>query len=124
MIRVIIESPLNAPTRAGIEENKIYARRCMLDSLYRGEAPFASHLLYDQPGILDDRVPSQRATGMEAGFCWGAAAQMVAVYTDRKISNGMQIGIDRARSLGIPVEYRTIDIITDDIDIDFLTRAK
>jgi hypothetical protein len=111
MIRVVVESPLNAPTREGIEDNKRYARRCVLDSLLRGEAPYASHLFFDQEGILDDRIPSQREMGMKAGFVWGREAQLVAVYTDRGISKGMTAGIDHYRHLGIPIEYRQIDYI-------------
>ena len=41
MQRVIIESPYAGE----IDKNTAYARRCMRDSLDRGEAPFASHLL-------------------------------------------------------------------------------
>lgn len=108
-LRVVIESPLNAPTREGIEENKIYAKRAMRDSLMREEAPYASHLLYDQPGILDDRIADQREAGMQSGFVWGEQAELVAVYIDRGISKGMQAGIDRYRHLGIPIEHRRID---------------
>lgn len=32
----------------------------MATSLKRGEAPIASHLLYTQPGILNDDIPDQR----------------------------------------------------------------
>lgn len=108
MMRVVIESPLSAPTREGIEENKVYARRAIRDSLSRGEAPYASHLLFDQPGILDDLLPDERRKGMEAGFAWGKEAQLVAVYADRGISRGMQAGIDIYRHNGIPVEFRHI----------------
>ena len=48
MRRVIIESPY-----AGfVKRNEDYARECLRDSLMRGEAPIASHLLYTQPGVL------------------------------------------------------------------------
>ena len=39
---VIIESPY----AGNVEENEEYARKCLRDCLMRGEAPFASHLLY------------------------------------------------------------------------------
>src|SRR3546814_12910998 len=64
---VIIESPY----AGDVEENTRYARACLQDCLRRGEAPFASHLLYTQPGILDDRVPDERELGLEAGRRWG-----------------------------------------------------
>ena len=41
-----------------------YARACVADCLRRGEAPIASHLLYTQPGVLDDDVPEERAQGI------------------------------------------------------------
>lgn len=106
MLRVIIESPLNAPSREEIEENKRYAKAAVLDSLRRGEAPYASHIFFDQAGLLDDLRPDERKLGMEAGFAWGAVADKVAVYIDKGISSGMASGIDLAASRGIPVEYR------------------
>ncbi len=108
MRRVVIESPLNAPTREGIEKNKDYAKRCIVDSLIRGEAPYASHLFFDQPWILDDLKPEERIKGMLAGFAWGEVADLVAVYIDRGISSGMKKGIEIARQRGQEIEYRSI----------------
>jgi hypothetical protein len=101
---VVIESPL----AGDVERNVRYARAAMRDCLARGEAPFASHLLYAQEGILDDRSPAERARGMDAGFAWGARADLVAVYSDLGISRGMEHGISRAIRAGIPWEDRKI----------------
>jgi len=106
--RVVIESPLKGDR----EVNKAYARRCMLDSLYRGESPYASHLLFDQPGLLDDDDQNQRELGMDAGFSWGAVATLAAVYTDRGISDGMRLGIAEHERNGIPIVYRMIEAKT------------
>lgn len=122
---VIIESPLRAAPYTGLlrwlpfvrravearryERNRRYARLCMLDSLRRGEAPYASHLLFDQPGLLDDTNPNERELGMLAGFAWGERAELIAVYTDIGISGGMQRGIDRHRANGIRVEHRVLE---------------
>ena len=110
--RVIIESPFGirpdgsrAPA-AEVEENVLYARRCLADSLARGEAPFASHLLY--PQALHDADPAQRRQGMEAGFAWGQKADLCAVYMDRGVTPGMTEGIDRARDLGLVIDCRAI----------------
>lgn len=105
---VIIESPLNDLTRELIEENKRYARKCILDSLRRGEAPYSSHLFFDHPEIFDDLKQDERESGMLAGFAWGIRADMVAVYTDRGISTGMERGIAHYTLKGIPVEYRRL----------------
>lgn len=104
MIRVVVESPFAGDIQKNIE----YARKCMADCLKRGEAPFASHLLYTQDGILDDDIPHERELGIEAGFLWGELAEKVVVYQDLGISAGMQLGIDRATARDIPVEYRSI----------------
>jgi hypothetical protein len=109
MLRVVIESPLNALTREGIEENKSYAKRCVIDCLRRGESPYASHLFFDQPGILDDLKADDRKRGIQAGLMWGSQAHKVVVYMDRGISKGMQLGIDFYRHQGIPIEERWLD---------------
>lgn len=108
MIRVVLESPYAGASDIIREGNVIYARRCVRDSLLRGEAPIASHLLYTQEGILDDDVPSEREHGIRAGLVWGALAEKCVVYTDRGISRGMTWGIEAAKSLQIPIEYRSL----------------
>lgn len=100
----IVESPF----AGDIAMNERYARACMADSLSRGEAPFASHLLYTQPGVLDDNVSAERQLGMRAGFAWGVHADVVAVYTDLGLSGGMLAGIHRAHARGANVEHRVI----------------
>lgn len=108
MIRVVIESPYSSQYSSGISKNLAYLRAAMADCLRRGEAPYASHALYTQDGVLDDTKPEERKLGMEAGFLWGKCADKVAVYVNLGITPGMQAGIDRAKQNGIPVEYRTI----------------
>ena len=102
MRRVILESPY----AGDVEANLAYARECLRDSLLRGEAPIASHLLYTQPGVLDDAVPTERQYGIDAGLVWGALAEATVVYCDRGISNGMRYGIEHADNAGRPVEMR------------------
>jgi hypothetical protein len=99
---VVIESPY----AGDIEENVRYARACMADCLRRGEAPFASHLLYTQSGILRDEIPEERKRGIEAGFAWGAMADRRAVYTDLGVTEGMAEGIKAAIEVGQEVVYR------------------
>jgi len=101
---VIIESPY----AGDIERNLIYARKCMADSFKRGEAPFASHLLYTQEGILNDDIEDERTLGINAGLEWGKLAELTVVYIDYGISKGMQYGIDNAIKNNRFVEYRRI----------------
>lgn len=101
---VIIESPF----AGDVEGNTAYVRECMKDCLERGESPYASHAIYTLPGVLDDNDLEQRTRGIEAGLAWGKKADATVVYTDRGISNGMRLGIQRAHEEGRPVEYRTL----------------
>ncbi len=101
---VIVESPY----AGDVEENVEYARAAIRDALSRGEAPIASHLLYTQPGVLDDLVPSERQWGIDAGLAWGKVADATVVYTDRGMSRGMEYGVAAAQRDGRPIEYRTI----------------
>lgn len=104
MIVVCLESPF----AGDVEENIRYARACVRDCLNRGEAPVASHLLYTQPGILNDDVPSERQWGIDAGLACAKLAEKTVVYTDRGISRGMQYGIENATNCGRVVEYRKL----------------
>lgn len=101
---VVVESPY----AGDVYRNVRYARLCMRDCLDRGEAPFASHLLYTQLDVLDDDDPAERAKGIEAGFMWGTCAGTVAVYTDLGITPGMLQGIEHAKSRGAIIMYRTL----------------
>lgn len=102
---VIIESPF----AGDVESNIAYARKCVADAVRRGEAPIASHLLFTQPGILDDLVPGERALGIEAGLAWYRVADKCVVYMDRGSSRGMLQGQARAKQHGVPVEVRYIE---------------
>lgn len=101
---VIIESPFAGE----VEANIAYAKRAVHDCLMRGEAPIASHLLFTQPGVLDDDVPGERDLGIEAGLSWYRVADRCVVYLDKGVSNGMRLGMERARALGIHIELRSI----------------
>ncbi len=100
MRRVYLASPLSGD----VERNLTYARRCLADSLARGEAPFVPHLLYTQ--TLDDTKPEDRALGMQAGNAWRGAADAIVLCIDFGISDGMQAEMAQAVALGLDVEAR------------------
>jgi hypothetical protein len=102
--RVVLESPF----AGNIPRNIAYARLCLKDSLHRGEAPLASHLLYTQPGVLDDQKPEERKLGIAAGHVWTFMADAVVVYTDFGFSSGMDAGIREAARAGTEVEFRQL----------------
>jgi hypothetical protein len=105
---VVVESPYGADDDETVDENAKYARACLADCLKRGEAPFAPHLLYTQPGVLDDRKPRERRKGIRAGFAWGAQASLRAVYVDRGFSRGMVDGLVEAARLDQAIELRSL----------------
>ena len=101
---VIVESPY----AGDVERNLRYLRAALADCLKRGEAPFAGHALYTQPGVLDDAKPEERALGIEAGFCWAKKADATVVYMDLGFSKGMHAGIWNATLAFRPCEYRSL----------------
>lgn len=102
---VIIESPFAGPTTAVIDLHREYLRACMRDALLRGEAPYASHGLYTQPGVLKDTDPAEREHGIQAGYAVGDALikanphTRVAVCVDLGLSGGMQAARERYSDL-------------------------
>ena len=106
---IFLESPYGSESDEGVLANERYARNCIHDCLVNfDEAPFASHLLYTQPGVLDDRDPSERNRGIKAGFAWRLLAARTVVYVDLGISTGMKLGIADSRRSGIPVVFRSL----------------
>lgn len=102
---VIVESPY----AGDVDRNVAYARACLRDCLVeRGEAPFASHLLYTQPGVLDDLVPAERALGIEAGLAFNRAAALTAFYIDLGYSPGMVKALAFCKAQGLRWEERSM----------------
>lgn len=101
---VIVESPY----AGDIEHNVAYARAAIADCLRLGEAPIASHLLYTQPGVLDDSIPEERRLGILAGLAWGRVADAAVFYVDRGISLGMMEAEERHKLEGRTIERRTL----------------
>lgn len=89
---VVVESPY----AGDVDRNLAYLRAALADCFARGEAPFASHGLYTQPGVLRDEVPEERAKGIAAGFLWGSVAPKRAFYLDYGWTPGMQAGLAEA----------------------------
>ena len=102
---VIIESPY----AGDIEANTEYARRAMRDSLERGEFPIASHLLYTQPGVLDEFNPKEREWGIRAGLAWREVAHAAVFYTDLGWSTGMLNAAALYDEEGFDYEERSIN---------------
>jgi len=102
MKKVIIESPY----AGNVQRNVEYAKLCLKDSLNRGEAPIASHLLYTQ--VLDDLKPNERKHGIDAGLEWLKVADLHVFYVDYGWSLGMLHAQRKSNDLKIKVETRRI----------------
>ena len=102
--RVVIESPYAGDTR----RNLVYAKLAMLDSIYKGEAPFASHILYT--ALLDDDDKDERALGLRMGAAWAEAADLVAFYIDFGMSVGMMGTLSMLKNglIRVPYEERKL----------------
>lgn len=108
---VDVETPYSGRNEEEIKMNLLYARACVRDCLLRGEIPFASHLFFTQPGILDDNIQTEREMGINAGkeLIESLPDIITVVYENLGISRGMKYGIDRANKNGRIVEYRTLE---------------
>jgi len=84
MIRVVIESPL----AGDFERNRRYALWCAYHCCTRGEAAYASHLVF--PQFLDDQNPEHREFGIQAGYEWAQCGGIIAFYLDLGTSYGMK----------------------------------
>jgi len=101
--RVMVESPLGGD----LQENLIYARLAMRDSLFEHkEAPMAFHLLYTQ-SLCDDN-DNERKIGIFRSFVWHKEAEKKLFYLDRGFSNGMMLGYLNAVENGVLTEFRTL----------------
>ncbi len=115
MRKVIIESPYAGKSKfypVKIYQrwlNRKYARACLRDCLVVwGESPIASHLLYTQPRVLREDVPTERQHGIDAGHAWLSVADAMVVYEDRGRSGGVNAAIERAKAIGMKVEFRRL----------------
>lgn len=106
--RVILESPYGGDDEWAVRRNVAYAEQALADSLRRGEAPIASHLLHTR--VLDDKNREERKMGIGAGLAWGPVAQLWVFYNDLGMSSGMQNAEKLAHALKVEIEYRSLNL--------------
>jgi hypothetical protein len=88
-----------------LRQNIVYARLALLNSLLRGEAPLASHLLYTQ---VWSEKPELRANGIKAGVEMHQRVDQVALYVDLGVSGGMKAARDNAQLISVELSTRAI----------------
>lgn len=112
MVVVSVESPYRPPEQflgtfqwmEILSRNVEYARALYRYALTKGYAPFASHLNYAQPGVLDDEDEEERWWGINAGKAVERAAAEESWFgVDYGMSKGMEFGEKDAKKNGRPV---------------------
>jgi hypothetical protein len=105
-VRVYIASPYHTNTQRDTFDR--YLLQCLDDSISKGEAPYAPHIYLPQCKLCNDNDKESRNRGLEIGRKFLVICQLVAVYKDFGISEGMQGEMDYAKSLKIPINIRSI----------------
>jgi hypothetical protein len=103
---VVLETPW-AGLGAG-EKAKTYLRACIRDVLARGEIPWSAHATLSWTSALYDADEEQRAEGLDVKKRMILCADILAIYTDKNITNEMQTAITWARMHGKKVDMRRI----------------
>lgn len=111
---VVIESPY----AGDVEANLRYLDRCILDCVYRGDSPYASHKTLTT--ALDDLVPEQRALGIACGLAWRRKADMRIFYADRGWSSGMSAARNTYDVERLNYEIRFLDQPADPLLVYFI----
>lgn len=107
MEKVFICSKLRGQNNQELNENIIKVKRyCRKTALMR-EIPIAPHAYFT--GFLDDTVGKERQLGMTMGRYLLDICDKMYVITNGEISKGMELEINKATKLGIPIEYYTED---------------
>lgn len=106
MTRVYIASPFrtNSPELRKTYLN--YLDDCIRDSLLRNEAPYVPHAYL--PRFLADSDGRQRNKALSIGTKFLLICQILAVYKNHGITEGMQGEIDTAKANGIRIEFRSL----------------
>jgi hypothetical protein len=88
-------------------DNILLARKYCSWAIWEDVAPIAPHLIYTQ--FLTES-PTERELGLQAGLQYLAVCDEVWVFSaDGQISSGMQLEVDRALELRIPIKWHAYD---------------
>lgn len=95
-----------SPFAGDIEGNTERARRYGRFAVTKNAVPFIPHLLF--PQFLNEDDPEERRLGIDMGMHVLKLCKEIWVFGNR-ISSGMAVEINKAKSLGIPIKYFTVD---------------
>lgn len=107
---ISVESPFAPTATSTTDEHIRYARKACRFVALKGYSPYASHLFFTQPGILDDTIPEERELGIKGGKAWEVHAEESWFFLDYGMTKGMKYGLDEATRLGRGIRFfRFID---------------
>ena len=96
--KIFVSSPLRGNLVINIENAKKYCHWVV----NKNHIPYAPHIFFTQ--FLDDEIPEERDFGLNAGFEFLKVCDELWVFGSR-ISEGMQMEIDLANELKMPIVY-------------------
>jgi hypothetical protein len=88
-----------------IEVNTARAKRYGRFAVTKKVVPIIPHLMY--PRFLNEDSPDERAMGLEMGLVLLSNCHEIWVFGNR-ISRGMEIEIEKAKEIKIPIRYYDI----------------
>jgi hypothetical protein len=103
---IAVESPYGSDDWQEIAENIHYLRACMHYVHLQGNAPYASHAISTQPGVLDDsdKGPGgERETGIFGGQAIADRMDEKWVFMDKGMTTGMEYGYKRSGEINQPI---------------------
>lgn len=83
-----------------------YLAHCIKDSLSRNEAPYAPHAFLHK--YLSDTTRDTRQRALDIGLKYLVVCQLLAIYSDYGISEGMQNEMDYAKANNVPINIRKL----------------
>lgn len=94
-----------SPFKDDIEVNTARAKRYGRFAVTNKVVPIIPHLMY--PRFLNEDSPDERAMGLEMGLVLLSNCHEIWVFGNR-ISRGMEIEIEKAKEIKIPIRYYDI----------------
>jgi len=94
-----------SPYKDDIEVNTARAKRYGRFAVTKKVVPIIPHLMY--PRFLNEDSPDERAMGLEMGLVLLSNCHEIWVFGNR-ISRGMEIEIEKAKEIKIPIRYYDI----------------
>lgn len=100
---------ITSPYAGDVEANMAFAKAACRYAMEQGCTPIAVHLLY--PQLLNDAVPTEREAGIRMGLRVLEACDELWLCGER-LSTGMQVELDAAKRMEIPVRRISSILIT------------